>query len=188
MTKERGAPVIRGEIHVTTHALYRWRQRSATYANATIADVEQAVRESFESGLQYPLPSGLHARKGSRYFYHPPTGTWFAANGREFGHIDICTCLVTDMNGSMSNASRFTKPQYEVWQRTTKERKQRDEPEWSVWVRPNGTWRLMAQNLLHGQAESQARKAKRLMGLEEDRCLVLQADEQPEGVCHHVVG
>lgn len=54
-------------VHVTDHALLRWRERAARYADATVHDIIRAVKESRQLKSKEPLPYPMPRLSGSVY-------------------------------------------------------------------------------------------------------------------------
>jgi hypothetical protein len=80
-------------ISVTDHALARWRQRGAAYADAPASDCVAAVRCSRPVADGEPLPAFMADRSGFAYLFHEPSGCYFVAKPGVPGSLTVVSVL-----------------------------------------------------------------------------------------------
>lgn len=95
-------------VSVTDHALRRWRERCAEYADAKVHDLVAAFRQSLERPPA-ELPPGLYHRPGFRYFAHAPTGSWFVVDGRVRGVAKVVSVVVPGVRNPLTPKTKRKK-------------------------------------------------------------------------------
>lgn len=81
-------------VHVTTHALERWRERAATYGDASEKEIVEAVNKARLVTKEEPLP--FVREENTHYYQIVEEDLWFICEPVERDIIRIVTIFIRD--------------------------------------------------------------------------------------------
>jgi hypothetical protein len=84
------------DIGVTMHALQRWRERAAQYADAGWRELADVFHDDRPVGDDEPLPPGISRRSGFLIRRHEPTATYIVAKAVSADYCLLVTVLSLD--------------------------------------------------------------------------------------------
>ena len=85
-------------IHVTDHALLRWKERASVHSDATVHDVIKAVKESRQIKYDEPLPYQMPRKANSVYTINRD-GVLFVLETVEINEFRLITVITPSLNG-----------------------------------------------------------------------------------------